>query len=169
MKTDLLENLSENYRDVYRFAYRMLGSHETAEDIVQESFLRLARENPKALVGESARRWLFVVARNLCISHLRKHARQPHIGLDSLNELETPGADPGQSAQAIERSELIKKVVSELPLVLREVVILREYEGHSYAEIAALLGCPAGTVKSRLAAARETLRKRLEPLMEVTS
>ena len=65
-----------------------------------------------------------------------------------------------------ERARLVQRVVTELPFASREILVLREFEGMSYAEIAEVLGCPIGTVKSRLVRAREDLRKRLEPLLE---
>lgn len=169
MKADLWELIRRNYQDLYRFAYRMIGNHEIAEDIVQESFLRMARKNPKAPDRESARRWLFVVTRNLCISQLRQDFRHGKVTLDAASKVEALSANPAESALTSERSEWVKKAVSALPPLLREVLILREYESLRYAEIAAVLHCPVGTVKSRLATAREEMRKHLQPLMEIES
>ncbi len=144
----------------------MTGSHESAEDVVQESFLRLAHKNPLLPDRESTRRWLFVVARNLCTSKLRKRKRNPQVGYDDLRDLSVNGT-PMESAVDEERAEWIRRAVMDLPVVLREVLILREYEELSYMQIAEILGCPVGTVKSRIAAARQHLQKLLRPLLEV--
>jgi len=167
LKSDFWDSFGENYRDLYRFAVRMLDDPESAEDAVQESFLRLVQENNERLQGESARRWLFVVVRNLCISQLRKKARQEFAV--QLEDLQSAAMTPSEAVQANERSACVKTAVQELPIPLREIVILREYENMRYADIAAILGCPVGTVRSRLAAARDRLRKRLEPLMEANT
>ena len=163
---EFAEHINRHYESLYRFAYRMLGSCETAEDVVQEVFLRMARNSPRNPDGESVRRWLFVVARNLCMSHLRRRAVQREEPFDVCPEVLSPGLNPAEVAQMAERSKWIKDAVAQLPPAMREVVILREYEGMNYAQIAEIAGCPLGTVRSRLARARQELRKRLQPLLE---
>lgn len=163
---EFAEHINRHYESLYRFAYRMLGNSEMAEDVVQEVFLRMARNSPRNPDGESVRRWLFVVARNLCLSHLRRSAAHREEPLDVCPEVPFPGLNPAEVAQMAERSKWIKDAVAQLPPAMREVVILREYEGMNYAQIAEIAGCPLGTVRSRLARAREELRKRLQPLLE---
>jgi RNA polymerase sigma-70 factor, ECF subfamily len=154
----------EHYGDVYRFAYRMVGGRETAEDVAQEAFLRLAGQRNGMLRGESARRWLFVVARNLCLSHLRQAARHQVVAIDPAHPSED--ATPAQAEMARERRECVAEAIGALPPHMREALVLRVYEGLSYAEIGSIVGCAEGTVKSRLARAREELKRRLGPLME---
>ena len=163
---DSTEIINRHYEALYRFARRMVGNSETAEDVVQEAFLRMARNGPQALEGESARRWLFVVARNLCLSHFRRSVAHPEEPLDACPEVPAPGPNPSETAQTAERSRWIADAVAQLPPPMREVVILREYEGMNYAQIAEIAGCSLGTVRSRLARAREELGKRLRPLLE---
>lgn len=155
-----------HYPDVYRFACRMLGNCDAAEDVAQEAMLRMARNCSKRLEGESARRWIFVVARNLCVSRLRRAARHPEVPLEACPEARSKGPNPAESAAASERSRLIRDAIAQLPVAMREVVVLREYEDMDYAQIAEIIGCSLGTVKSRLARAREKLRRRLQPLLE---
>ena len=160
------DNLDKHYGDVYRFAYRMVGESSIAEDIVQESFLRMARNQAKNLEGESARKWLFVVARNLCVSHLRRSVRHRKVSIDVCPHIRSAEPDPGQSMCANDRSRLVAEAVSELPSDMREVVILREYEGMDYAQVAEVVGCAVGTVRSRLARARDRLRVSLQSVWE---
>ena len=163
---DFWTDFSQCYSDLYRFAYRLLGRSAAAEDVVQETFLRAARNHAKQLEGEPARRWLFVVARNLCVSHLRRAARHPEVPLDAGPETRSQRPNPAEAVDASERAGLVENAVAQWPPAMREVVVLREYEGMDYAQIADIVGCSLGTVKSRLARARGQLRVRLAPLLE---
>jgi RNA polymerase sigma-70 factor (ECF subfamily) len=161
-----LELVHENYSALYRFVYRMAGNHELAEDIVQETFLRLARESSKDLSGLHGRRWLFVVARNLCISWFRRKSKQTEVPMDEMNDLHADIQNPIHSLSQQERDSFIQTVIASLPQVLREVILLREFEEMNYEEISTIVGCPIGTVKSRIAKAREILKQKLQPMME---
>jgi len=165
LKTDFLPRHGRNYRDLYRYVFRMTGSREVSEDLVQESFCRLFGRNsnvPKA----DERKWLFVVARNLCYSFLDRAKKHPETDLDP--DLADASGAPTPDALAADNEQrlAIEKTVLELPPALRETLILREFEDTSYAEISELQGCPIGTVRSRLAAARKILREKLRPVME---
>ncbi|MBN2312017.1 MAG: RNA polymerase sigma factor [Candidatus Hydrogenedentes bacterium] len=163
---DAIQAALANYPDIYVFARRMVGNADSALDVTQEAFLRLARDGVATKGAEQARRWLFVVARNLCFGRLRRQARRRSAGSEPLETLASPHAGPAESGHAEERRQWVMRAVESLPPHMREVVILREYEGLSYAEIAGVAGCSEGTVKSRLARAREALRERLAPFLE---
>ncbi len=167
MKVDCLHAVHQNYRDLYRFVYRMTGNRETAEDIVQETFLRLSREDNHLPTEDAVRRWLFVVARNLCISLFRQGSRILDTEFDEEYGLSSRERNPSEEALENEQNLLVRQAVLSLPPSLREVVILREYEKKSYLDIATLVGCPMGTVRSRLAKARDFLKEKLQPLMEI--
>lgn len=157
--------IAEHFKALHRFAARMLGRADLAEEVAQEALLRLAGSG-LALQGESARRWLFVVARNLCLSHLRHASRFPEVPLNDFDKA-SAGPNPAQAALLEERRRLVAEAVAALPPPMREVIVLREFEELDYAQIAEATGCNLGTVKSRLARAREELRKRLAPMLEV--
>jgi len=165
---DIRDFFEENYAALYRFAFRMLGNREAAEDCAQESFARMTECGAQNLAGDAARRFLFVVARNLCLDRFRKRPHLMEIPLDKIPEPASPDSNPSMNAQRNEREHLIKKAMLELPPDLREALVLRAYEGMSYAEIGEITGSPAGTVKSRIARARERLRSLLKPLLEET-
>lgn len=166
---DIWKNLNHCYADLYRFARRMLSSHENAEDVAQETMLRFARDKAGKLEGESARKWMFVVARNLCISQLRSAANNLQTSFDDPAQTCSTGPDPSDNAMVNERNRKIEKAVLKLPDEMREVIILREYEGLNYKEISGIIDCPVGTVRSRLARARVELQKQLSPFMEEES
>ena len=166
---DFQQHFQQHYADLFRFAFRLLngaaaGPCEAAEDAVQEAFLRLAREKRKELTGEAARRWLFVVVRNLCFSQLRR--KQKELPLETGPEAVAQEPNPAQAASAEERSRWVEEAIAQLPLKMRETIILREYDGLDYAQIAQVSECSIGTVKSRLARGRQMLRARLRPLLE---
>jgi len=162
---DFWTDFSQHYTDLYRFAYRLLGRSTAAEDIVQETFLRAACNHSKLLEGEPARQWLFVVARNLCVSHIRHSARHQEVSLDAGPETRSRGPNPAEAVDTSERAGFVEDAVAQLSPAMREVVVLREYEGLDYVQIADIVGCSLGTVKSRLARAREQLRALLEPML----
>ena len=112
---DTLRVVNENYQDIFRFVYRMTGHREAAEDIVQEAFLRLASEKGKTLSGTDARKWLFVVSRNLCISRIRKTVAQPQVSMDAAGELQSHMTDPSGQLAKGERDIMVQKAVLELP------------------------------------------------------
>ena len=161
---DIRDTVSRCYGDLFRFAYRMLGEHQGAEDVVQETFLRLVRNGQGGRPHSQQRRWLFVVARNLCVSRLRYEARRAGA---ARSENEIAGhPTPEETAANDEIGQQVAEAVLSLPVDMREVIILREYENMDYAQIAEIVGCPVGTVRSRLARAREKLRQRLQRFVE---
>lgn len=135
----------------------------TSEELVQETFRRAlgAKHGPLNTNLENVRPWAFTILRNIWQNLARRQR------LDAYEELsEAALAAPVSASPEIVltrrllRSE-IADAIDALPLVLREVIVLREMEGYTYAEIAQVLNCPSGTVMSRLARARNTLRKLL--------
>ena len=150
--------VAREYDGIYRFSYRMLGAREAAQDVTQEAFLRLAG-GALADGGTPARRWLYTVARNLCIDELRRRTRMASA---EGNSALTTATRPDQN----ETAAAVAAAVASLEAEHREVIVLREYEGLSYADIALVIGCPEGTVKSRIARGRERLRELLKDFME---
>lgn len=148
------ERLIEAYADaVYRLAYARTGSREDAEDVTQETFLRLVRTGPRFRDGEHCRAWLLRVAMN-CAADLHRSAWRRHTR--PLEEAEQLAAVPEETAGGV------MEAVLALPERYRAVVHLYYYEELSAAEIAAILGKREGTVNTRLCRARAMLRAKLE-------
>ena len=141
--------------------YRMCGDTQIAEDAAQETFiqawLHLASYRPQT----SLRNWLYRIAVNGATDMLRKEKRILPNALDDL-QLQDPQPGPEALFSQEERTALIRKAVLSLPDACRAVLVLREYEGLSYHEIADTLDIPVGTVMSRLNYARKLLKERLE-------
>lgn len=160
-------------KPLFNFFYRMVGRRETAEDLVQETFIKLCRFG-NSFRGSDAKftTWLYSVAGNQCRDHLRHSARRPETPMaefeqeESENSLdEIPASNESLVEDQIVRSEIqetIKSAINSLPEKERKAVMLREYQGLEYREIAEVLGCPIGSVKVLIFRARQRLRERLQ-------
>jgi RNA polymerase sigma factor (sigma-70 family) len=133
-----------------------------AEDLVQEGYLR-AFKSFSGFHGANSRAWLLTIVRNACYTWLEQQRRRgPATAFDEqIHGIESHAMDAEKSVLRTEDQQLVRRAVEQLPLELREILVLRELEGLSYKEIAAIAGIPMGTVMSRLARARERLQERL--------
>lgn len=157
--------LYERHRDaVFRFAYRMLASIESAEDITHDCFISLIKQ-PARFDPTRARlrTYLYAAVRNLAAKRFRQSSNE--VAVDDLFE-EPRLADTQAPLTRLLDAELsaeVSKAISELPALQREALILFEYEELSLAEIAAIVGADIGAVKARLHRARGQLRRALAP------
>lgn len=156
---------------VTHFCYRMVGSRQDAEDIAQDSFVRVYRYLPRLRPEAKFSTVVFGMARNLTLNFLRDARRRGRGVTDSLtghavgerligDELRRPDA----AARLREIEGLIERGLAMISPEHREILVLREVQGLDYEAIAAVMKCRKGTVKSRLARAREQLRLRLVEL-----
>lgn len=149
---------------VLHVIYRMCGDMQVAEDAAQETFIQAWLKLKSYRPGSSLRNWLYRIAVNTAIDMLRKEKR---ILPGAVDEMQLADPEPGPETQATrsERAEAVQKAVLSLPEASRAVLVLREYEGLSYQEIAEALDIPVGTVMSRLNYARKLLKEKLEVLL----
>ena len=152
---------------VMQFCLRMTGSAQDAEDLAQESFVRvyryLARLTPRAQFTTV----LFGIARNLTLNFLRdakRHGRDVTQSLDTAPQVSCELNRPDRSARLREIEEMILRGMERLSPEHREIIMLREFNDMDYDAIATVIRCRAGTVKSRLARAREQLRAHIVAL-----
>lgn len=148
---------------VYRFALRMSGSPSVAEDVTQEVFLALIGEDRFDAARGSLAAFLYGIARNHVLRCL--HVERPYV--PSATEPLAPGAACGDALDRLirrERAAFVWRALLTLPPHYREVVVLCELERLSYGEAAGAVGCPVGTVRSRLHRARELLGEKLRAL-----
>lgn len=146
---------------VLNVIYRMCGDMGVAEDAAQETFIQAWLRMPSYRPGTSLRNWLYRIAVNTAIDMLRKDKR---ILPGEIEDLNLRDSKPGPEAMvaSFERTEVVQEAVLALPKASRAVLVLREFEGLSYQEIADALEIPVGTVMSRLNYARKLLREKLE-------
>jgi len=146
---------------VFNVIYRMCGDVQIAEDAAQETFIQAWLHLSSYRTQTSLRNWLYRIAVNTATDMLRK---QKHILPTAVEDFYLTDPRPGPEALFSQREQaaLIQKAILSLPDASRAVLVLREYEGLSYHEIADALDIPVGTVMSRLNYARSLLRNRLE-------
>ncbi len=158
---------------VVKLVARYLRDPSEALDIAQETFLKAYRALPGFRSDSAFYTWLYRIAINTAKNHLAAQARRPPAedidsgdaeqlgGESDLKDLATP--ERLLLTEEIERT--VREAIEELPEELRTAIVLRELEGLSYDEIAEVMECPVGTVRSRIFRAREAINERLAPLL----
>jgi RNA polymerase sigma-70 factor (ECF subfamily) len=155
-------------RPIYALAYRTLGRDEDARDITQETFLRAFRSIGGFRGQAKFSSWLYRIALNLCRDWIRRERRAPVVqapeGVDVIELASEP--DPGESVEeTVTRrnlSEHVQRAMGALSEEQRSTIILKEYQGLTFQEIADLQGCPLSTVKTRLYQGLTVLRRELD-------
>jgi RNA polymerase sigma-70 factor (ECF subfamily) len=153
----------------YSLACYLLRDEHNAQDVVQDAALRAFRYLNSYRDGDP-RAWFLAIVRNCCLTWHRRH-RHDRLTIPLAPEHASAALEAREAdAQAIEASDraAISRAVAELPVVFREVIILREVQGMSYAQIGTVIGVPIGTVMSRLSRARRRLASILGSLEEAT-
>ena len=154
------EQISPHLKSAYNLAKWLTRSHEDAEDVVQEAFLR-AFSAFEGFRGEDAKPWLLTIVRNTSMTML-KRSRNTGATIAFDEGLEDPtesSPDPEEILLISCDREQVRHALEQLPSDFREAVVLREMEGLSYKEISTIIGVPLGTVMSRLSRGREWLRR----------
>jgi RNA polymerase sigma-70 factor (ECF subfamily) len=154
------EQLYHRYkRHIFTFCLKLTGDRSLAEDATHDAFLKMYHHAGTLTDVSLFRSWLFTIARNEVFKMLRKHHRNGTVDADSVWTDETPLT----LAQANDTKTIMNACINSLKADYREVLLLREYERHSYEEIAAITGSTESSVKSRLFKARKALAEKLKP------
>lgn len=151
---------------VYAFCLKMLLDTEQAQDVMQETFLRVFENRGRLLKTSSFKSWLFTIARNQCLNSLRRSNRHTDFDADveyKIHVLETPCSEMEKSEQV----RFVSRYLAMLKPEYREVIVLREYQNLSYEEIAAVTRSSISAVKSRLFKARRKLVRIMEPMWQI--
>jgi RNA polymerase sigma-70 factor (ECF subfamily) len=173
------ETVVEENRDrIYNVIYRMVGNHEEAADLTQDTFVAAFRAYERFRYDASAYTWLYRIAVNLTKNRFEKNQRTDSRRAYSLDEpmkldsdeitrqVEDRTMAPDRVAENDQLRAIVLEEVRNLKYDYREVVVLRDLEGLRYKEIAEVVGCSVEAIKSRLFRARTVLRERLEELLE---
>ena len=170
------ETLVHRHRQaIFNFLLRLCGQRQRAEDLLQETWLKVVRSAPSYEHKAKFTTWVYTIARNLCMDSIRKESYRKADSLDAavgegdderaLSEtVPSSDASPDRSAHNTAVRPMIEKALKGLPAEQREVFILREYHGIAFKEIAEVTGVPENTVKSRMRYALEGLRRTLGAL-----
>jgi RNA polymerase sigma-70 factor (ECF subfamily) len=155
-------------RPIYALAYRVIGREEDARDVCQETFLRAFRALPGFKGQAKFSSWLYRIALNLCRDWVRRQRRAPIVDTPEGVDLADLAADRGVTESIedlVSRRELsaaVEDAMAQLPEEQRTAIVLKEYHGMTFQEIADLQGCPLSTVKTRLYQGLTVLRRHLE-------
>ena len=154
-------------RPIYALAYRTIGREEDARDVCQETFLRAFRALPGFRGQAKFSSWLYRIALNLCRDWMRRERRVPTVqapeGVDLLDL--AAAAEPSESIEDLvarkDLARVVERVMARLPEEQRTAIVLKEFHGLTFREIADLVGCPLSTVKTRLYQGLTVLRREL--------
>lgn len=170
------ELVSRYDKRLLNFVYRTVGDRERAQDLVQETFVRVFRHLHRFDRSKKFSTWIYTIAGNLAKNELRNRSRSPLVLFQSIKagweadhrplEWEDPKLRPDDLFRKRRLRELVEGAVDRLPEHHRVVFVLRELEGKSYEEIAEITGCNLGTVKSRLNRARNNFARLIAPLLD---
>jgi len=163
--------LVELYKDkLYHLARRMLSQRQEAEDIVQETFLRVYNHLDRYDENQKFSTWIYRIATNLCIDRLRRRRQvysldaesSEHEGLDGYAMLPSDDRTPESELLLSETQRILHDAIETLPAKYKSVIVLRYLQDLSLQEISEVLDMPVTTVKTRVHRGREFLRKKLE-------
>ena len=173
-----LNNLMERHAGVlFGFLCRFIGDEDAANDLAQETFVRVYQHRTDFKAGMRFSSWLFTIGGNLARNHLRTRSRRPEVPLESgtddgggslVESLPAAGATPDEQAARREQQDAVRRAVAELPDDLRVATVLCELEDRTGAEAASILETTVKTVESRLYRARQQLRRRLTRWLAAT-
>ena len=176
---DAFAELVARYRNqITSYIYRMTSDYDGAVDLAQETFMRVYRAAARYQTTHAFSTYIYRIATNLAISVLRKRKRRRLVSLTGLltsadgqepRDFDAPDERPLQDVSLVdfERRQFVKRAISTLPEKYRAPLVLRDVEGKSYDEIAAILSTSEGTVKSRINRARNFLRDKMRSYVQV--
>ncbi len=179
----MFQSLVRRYQGrIFTASFRILSNAEEAEEVVQDTFLKVHHNISKFRQQASFAAWVFKIAHNLCMDILRNRQRKKGFRLLSfdpqssaeqhedpveayniISQLADPNADPSQMLELREQGAIVADSLKQLTDNQRTVVVLHDIEGFSYQEIADIVGTSIGTVRSRLHYGRSKLKELLEP------
>jgi RNA polymerase sigma-70 factor (ECF subfamily) len=152
------------FDSAHNFAHRLVQNQNDAEDLVQETYLKALRNFTSFQPGTNFRAWIFQILKNTFLSSRSKLERRMTVAMDPEEGSPVlPATSRTPESALIEHSgiDAIRCAIEQLPIIFREVILLRDVEDASYQEIADILSIPMGTVMSRLARARKVVRESL--------
>jgi RNA polymerase sigma-70 factor, ECF subfamily len=156
-------------KPVLNIVYRYLQDYDMAQDLMQETFLRVYKARERYEVRSKFTTWLFQIAVNLCLNERRARSYRRHESIEAMSAQPVPREikdtrtrTPEEQSRKAELAELVRAAVASLPDEERAMVILARWEEKSYEEIAEIMGCSVDAVKSRLYRAKKMLHERLK-------
>ncbi len=176
---EAFEQLIFDYqKKAYNIALRIMGNQEDAKDMCQEAFIRIFKSIEGFKEQSSFSTWMYRIITNVCLDEIRKRKKNDTISMDSTFEtqdgeihFEVVSEDdtPEEAYIRTEKKRLILKTINELNEEYKTAIVLRDIQGFSYEEIANILCCSIGTVKSRINRGRNILKDKLRTVLELSN
>jgi RNA polymerase sigma-70 factor, ECF subfamily len=166
--------LVEHIDGLYSYAVALTRNRSDAEDLVQETYVRAIPAIGRLRQDSNIKSWLFTILRNIWLNQLRQPRTALQVPKSDIDQYvaDVPAGDlkdPHSLLMSKIDQEQVRQAIQQLPVEAREIILLREFEELSYQEIADVLGCPIGTVMSRLGRARAKLRVLLSTAVQTAS
>jgi RNA polymerase sigma-70 factor (ECF subfamily) len=165
------EMLVEAYqKKIFNLAFRMIGNYDDAGDLAQEALIRVYKSIAGFKAQSSFSTWIYRITTNVCLDEIRKRKNKKVLSLDEeihvedgemQRQIESDDPLPEEVFEREELRQIVGDAIASLPEEQRTVLTLRDLQGLSYEEIADILDCPGGTVKSRINRARQALKNAL--------
>ena len=174
MKLEFEQVVEMYWEEILGYLWRMYSGAPEAEDSFQETFLRAFKAYPQLDRDANVRAWLYRIAINTAKNHLVARGRRPpgvDVDVEDAEHFETgaalrEGENPENHLFSQELGRVVNRAISNLPDDLRTAVTLREFDGLSYEDIAEIMDCPVGTVRSRIFRAREAIDKQVQAQLD---
>lgn len=163
-------------KKAYNIAYRIMGNEEDAKDMAQEAFIKIYKSIQNFREESSFSTWLYRIVTNVCLDELRKRKKDKLVPLEmnietekgtAVVELSAEKETPEDVFERVEKRQLIQNAILSLGEDYKTVIILRDIQGFGYEEIATILNCSLGTIKSRINRARNMLKEKLRYQLEL--
>jgi len=161
-ETAFPELLRRYQNPLFGYLMRMARNQEIAEDLFQETFLRVHEKAHTFRTGARFKSWLYTIATRITIDHHRRNQSRPHLQIVE-NEIPIPssGNDPAAESAQLELRDTVKNAIDTLPPRQRAALVLAYYQGHTYPEVAEIMDCSLSSVKTHMSRALKTLATRL--------
>lgn len=159
---------------IHAYLFRLLGNSEDAKDLTQETFVAVYSSSGRYRPTAKFSSWIFGIATNQARQRIRWRMRHPEVALEVLDEENEPVGHhqtdtqtPVTIMETSERAKAVRRAIQSLPVAMREMLLLAEYEDLPQSEIAKIVGCSVKAVETRLYRARRVLKERLSPYLNV--
>jgi len=176
---EAFEQLIEEYqKKIFNIALKLIGNYDDASELTQEVLIRIYRSIGKFKEQSSFATWIYSITKNVCYDELRKRKNKNIVSLDQdilcgedevQRQLPDTGPSPGETVERNETVKIVNEAIQALSTEHKMVIVMRDIEGLSYEDIAKVLDCPEGTVKSRINRARKALKEILKNKRELFS
>lgn len=165
---DLADLIQQQQRPLLSLALRLVGNLEEAKDLLQTAFVKLWRQRHRLLSEQPVHFYLRRILMNLCIDHLRRASKQQPVQRFEEQWFTASALDPEQQMEAAELQSQLQLCLKELPVKQKAVLLLRDIEGHTVAETAALLSCSQNSVLVNLHLARKKIKEKMQQWLQAT-